>query len=191
MRRSDLLRVRDQSSIDAVNRFWFEELKPEDWFKKSDQRDAAIKRRFATTYDKLRENLPPSWLETPDGYVAAIIVLDQFPRNLFRGSARSFESDRRALELAKEAIARGFDAQLSPMKRWALYLPFEHSEDAADQVRCIELMTALQNPVALDWALRHKAVVDRFGRFPHRNAILGRITTEKEAEFLKEPGSSF
>jgi uncharacterized protein (DUF924 family) len=191
MRRSDLLRVTDQSSIDAVNRFWFEELKPEDWFKKSDQRDAAIKRRFATIYEKLREGLPPSWLETPDGYAAAIIVLDQFPRNLFRGSARSFESDRLALELAKEAIASGFDAQLSPVKRWALYLPFEHSEDAADQVRCIELMTTLKNPVALDWALRHKAVVDRFGRFPHRNAVLGRTTTEEEAKFLKEPGSTF
>jgi len=183
--------VTDQSSIDAVNRFWFEELKPEDWFKKSEQRDETIKQRFAALYDRLREGVPVSWLETPDGYVAAIVVLDQFPRNIFRGEKRSFATDPLALSLAKDAIARGFDAELPPIKRWALYLPFEHSEDAADQVRCIELMTALGNPVALDWALRHKAVIDRFGRFPHRNAILGRGTSEEEAEFLKEPGSKF
>jgi uncharacterized protein (DUF924 family) len=182
---------RDQSSIDAVNRYWFEELTSEDWFKKSDQRDATIKRRFATLYARLWEKVPASWLKSPDGYVAAIVVLDQFPRNLFRGSPRSFATDSIALSLAKDAIERGFDVQLSPIKRWALYLPFEHSEDAADQARCIELMTTLKKPVALDWALRHKAVVDRFGRFPHRNAILGRATTDEEAEFLKQPGSLF
>ena len=181
----------DRAMIDAVNRFWFEELKPGDWFKKSEERDATIKQRFAAIYDRLREGAPASWLETPDGYVAAIIVLDQFPRNMFRGEKQSFATDPLALELAKQAIAGGIDAELPPIKRWALYLPFEHSEAAADQARCIELMTALRNPVALDWALRHKAVVDRFGRFPHRNAILGRATTEEEAEFLREPGSTF
>jgi uncharacterized protein (DUF924 family) len=181
----------DASMIDEVSRFWIEELTPEGWFKKSDQSDQTIKQRFAAIYVRLREGVPASWLETPDGYVAAIIVLDQFPRNMFRGEKRSFATDPLALELAKQAIANGIDAQLPPIKRWVLYLPFEHSEDAADQVRCIELMTALANPVALDWALRHKAVIDRFGRFPHRNAILGRDTTEEEAEFLKQPGSSF
>jgi uncharacterized protein (DUF924 family) len=183
--------VTDRAMIDAVNRFWFEALKPEDWFKKSEERDVTIKQRFAAIYDRLREGVPASWLERPDGYVAAIIVLDHFPRNMFRGEKRSFATDPLALELAKQAIANGIDAQLPPIKRWALYLPFEHSEAAADQVRCIELMTALQNPVALDWALRHKAVIDRFGRFPHRNAILGRATTDEEAKFLREPGSSF
>jgi len=177
--------------IDAVNRFWFEELTPEDWFKKSEERDEAIKQLFAATYDELCAAVPASWLEMPDGYVAAIIVLDQFPRNMFRGEKRSFATDSLALSLAKQAITKGIDAQLPPIKRWALYLPFEHSEDAADQVRCIELMTALQNPVALDWALRHKAVLDRFGRFPHRNAILGRVSTDEEADFLKQPCSSF
>ena len=181
----------DHSTIDEVNRFWFEELRPEDWFKKSEERDETIKQRFAAIYDRLREGVPASWLETPDGYVAAIVVLDQFPRNLFRGEKRSFATDPLALELAKQAIANGIDAELPPIKRWALYLPFEHSEDAADQVRCIELMRALENPVALDWALRHKAVVDRFGRFPHRNAVLGRATTDEEGDFLKQPGSSF
>jgi uncharacterized protein (DUF924 family) len=177
--------------IDAVNRFWFEELKPEDWFKKSEERDETIQQRFAAVYDRLRDGVPTSWLEMTDGYVAAIIVLDQFPRNMFRGKKQSFATDPLALELAKQAIANGIDAQLPPIKRWALYLPFEHSEDAADQTRCIELMTALQNPVALDWALRHKAVIDRFGRFPHRNAIFSRVSTDEEADFLKQPGSSF
>jgi uncharacterized protein (DUF924 family) len=177
--------------IDAVNRFWFEELTPEDWFKKSEARDETIKQHFAAIYDRLREGVPASWLETPDGYVAAIIVLDQFPRNIFRGEKRSFATGPLALELAKQAIATGIDTQLPPIKRWALYLPFEHSEDAADQVRCIELMTSLKNPVALGWALRHKAVIDRFGRFPHRNAILDRATTDEETEFLKQPCSSF
>jgi uncharacterized protein (DUF924 family) len=181
----------DQAIIDAVNGFWFEELTPEDWFKKSEARDETIKQRFAAIYDRLREGVPASWLETPDGYVAAIIVLDQFPRNMFRGEKRSFATDALALELAKQAIANGIDAQLAPIKRWALYLPFEHSENTADQVRCIELMTALKNPVALDWALRHKAAIDRFGRFPHRNAILGRDSNQEEIEFLREPASSF
>jgi uncharacterized protein (DUF924 family) len=179
------------SAKDSVNRFWFEELKPEDWFKKSEKRDETIKERFAAIYDRLREGVPASWLETPDGYVAAIIVLDQFPRNMFRGEKRSFATDPLALDLAKQAVASGIDTQLPVFKRWALYLPFEHSEDAADQVRCIQLMTALANPVALDWALRHKAVIDRFGRFPHRNTILNRATTNEEAEFLRQPGSSF
>jgi len=183
--------VTDRAMIEAVNRFWFEELAPEDWFKKSEERDGTIKQRFAAIYDRLREGVPAAWLATPEGYVAAIIVLDQFPRNMFRGEKRSFATDPLALELAKQAIANGIDPRLPSIKRWALYLPFEHSEDAADQVRCIELMTALENPIALDWALRHKAVFDRFGRFPHRNAILNRTTTEEEAEFLKEPGASF
>jgi uncharacterized protein (DUF924 family) len=177
--------------IDAVNRFWFEELKPEDWFKKSEDRDETIKQRFAAIYDRLEEGVPASWLETPDGYLAAIIVLDQFPRNMFRDDKRSFATDPLALELAKQAIANGIDTQLPPTKRWFVYMPFEHSEAAADQARCVELMATLENPLALDYALQHKAVIDRFGRFPHRNAILGRNATDDEADFLKQPGSSF
>ena len=99
----------DHSTIDEVNRFWFEELRPEDWFKKSEERDETIKQRFAAIYDRLREGVPASWLETLDGHVAAIVVLDQFPRNLFRGEKRSFATDPLALELAKQAIANGID----------------------------------------------------------------------------------
>ena len=178
-------------SVDAVNRFWFEEIDSEQWFKKADALDQTITRRFTAVYNELRDGVPASWLETPEGYLAAIIVLDQFPRNMFRGEARSFATDPLALSLAKQAIACGFDAKLPPIKRWFVYMPFEHSEQAEDQARCVELMAILGNDVALDYALRHKAVVDRFGRFPHRNAILGRTATEEEADFLKEPDSSF
>ncbi len=120
----------DHSAIESVNRFWFEEIDPEGWFKKSEALDRIITQRFAATYEELRAGVPESWLETPDGYLAAIIVLDQFPRNMFRGEARSFETDPLALSLAKEAIARGFDTELPPIKRWFVYMPFEHSEEA-------------------------------------------------------------
>lgn len=181
----------DQSVIESVNRFWFEEIDPEGWFKKSEALDRIITQRFAATYEELRAGVPESRLETPDGYLAAIVVLDQFPRNMFRDEARSFETDPLALSLAKEAIARGFDAELPPTKRWFVYMPFEHSEEAPDQARCVALMTTLGNEIALDYALRHKAVIDRFGRYPHRNAILGRSNTSEEVEFLRQPGSSF
>ncbi len=135
--------------------------------------------------------MPQAWLVEPDGYLAAILVLDQFPRNMFRGDSRAFAADAAALALAKRAIAEGIDARLSPEQRAFLYMPFQHSEDAADQERSVQLFTALGNLLNLDFALRHKAIIDRFGRFPHRNAILGRATTQDEAAFLKEPGSSF
>jgi uncharacterized protein (DUF924 family) len=179
------------SAIDSVNRLWFEEIDPEGWFKKSEALDQIITQRFAATYNELRAGVPASWLDKPDGYLAAIIVLDQFPRNMFRGEARSFATDPLALSLAKQAIAKGIDTQLPPTQRWFLYMPFEHSEAEADQARCVDLMATLGNDVALDYALRHKAVIDRFGRFPHRNAILDRATTDEEVEFLKQPGSSF
>ena len=181
----------DRAMIDAVNRFWFEELKPEDWFKKSEERDETIKQRFAAIYDRLREGVPASWLETPDGYVAAIVVLDQFPRNMFRGEKRSFATDPLALELAKQAIANGIDAQAATdqaMGSLSAVRAFRRCSRPSAMHRADD---GSGNPVALDWALRHKAVFDRFGRFPHRNAILGRTSTDDEAEFLKQPGSSF
>ena len=135
--------------------------------------------------------MPDSWLSAPRGWLAAILVLDQFPRNLFRGDARAFATDEAALGLAKRAIAEGIDLKLTPAQRSFVYMPFQHSEEKADQARSIELFTALGNPLNLDFAIRHKDIIDRFGRFPHRNAILGRTTTDEEATFLKQPGSSF
>jgi uncharacterized protein (DUF924 family) len=110
---------------------------------------------------------------------------------MFRGDPRAFATDAEALALSKRAIAEGVDMQLVPEQRAFLYLPFQHTEDAADQARSVELFTALGIPSNLDFALRHKAIIDRFGRFPHRNAVLGRASTEQEAAFLTQPGSSF
>jgi uncharacterized protein (DUF924 family) len=178
-------------SIDEVIAFWFDELGPKAWFGKDAKLDATIKERFGAIYDELKSGVPAAWLDTPQGVLAAILVLDQFPRNMFRGEKASFATDAVALALAKRAIAAGLDAKLPPNQRWFIYLPFQHAEDRADQGRSVELFTALGNPSGLDFALRHQAVIDRFDRFPHRNAILGRQSTEEETAFLEEPGSSF
>jgi uncharacterized protein (DUF924 family) len=178
-------------AVDDIVKFWFEELTPDDWYKADARRDAEIRRRFGPLYEKLKVAVTQDWLELPKGWLAAILVLDQFPRNMFRGDPRAFATDAEALALAKRAIAKGVDMRLQPDQRAFIYLPFQHSEDGADQARSLELFTALGNPNNLDFALRHKAIIDRFGRFPHRNAVLGRASTEQESAFLKEPGSSF
>jgi uncharacterized protein (DUF924 family) len=179
-------------SVEDILRFWFEELDPKDWWRKDDAIDEAIVTHFGGVYEQLRKDgVPASWLESPEGTLAAILVLDQFPRNMFRDNAQAFATDAVALALAKRAIAKGIDMKLEPSRRAFIYLPFQHSEDAQDQARSIELFTALGQPLNLDFALRHKAIIDRFGRYPHRNAVLGRASTGEELAFLKEPGSSF
>jgi uncharacterized protein (DUF924 family) len=176
---------------DEVLRFWFEELSPKDWFRKDSELDRRINDRFRETYEALRQGLPEPWLSRAEGYLAAILVLDQFPRNMFRGDSRAFATDAAALSLSKRAIAEGLDAEMGPDHRAFLYMPFQHAETKADQARSVELFAALGKPVELDFAKRHKAIVDRFGRFPHRNAVLGRLSTAEEIAFLAEPGSSF
>jgi uncharacterized protein (DUF924 family) len=176
---------------DEILRFWFEELSPKDWFRKDPELDARIAARFGSTHEALSRKIPEDWLGRPEGCLAAIIVLDQFCRNMFRETPRAFATDAAALALSKRAIAKGFDMTLDPDRRAFLYMPFQHSENPADQARSVELFTALDKPVELDFARRHKAIIDRFGRFPHRNAILGRASTEEESAFLLEPGSSF
>ena len=173
--------------IDEIIRFWFQELIPKDWFRKGEAVDATIASRFGATYRELRSGVPAFWLDTPKGFLAAILMLDQFPRNMFRGETRAFATDQAALALAKRAIAEGVDAKLSPEQRSFIYVPFQHSKDKLDQARSVALFTAL----GLDFALRHQAIVDRFGRFPHRNAVLGRASTEEEQKFLAELRSSF
>jgi uncharacterized protein (DUF924 family) len=177
--------------IDEIIRFWFEELQPKDWFRTDESVDGTIASRFGATYQDLRLGVPAFWLDTPEGFLAATLLLDQFPRNMFRGEARAFATDELALALAKRAIAEGIDIKLSPEQRSFIYLPFQHSEDKADQARSVALFTALGQPLGHDFALRHQAIIDRFGRFPHRNAILGRKSTQEELMFLAEPGSSF
>jgi uncharacterized protein (DUF924 family) len=177
--------------IDDILRFWFEDLGPKDWYRKDETLDAFIGARFGAVYARLKEGVPDDWLATPQGYLAAILVLDQFPRNMFRDQPRAFATDAQALALAKRAVAEGIDLKLKPEQRAFLYMPLQHAENAADQARSIELYTALGIPSNLDFARRHKAIIDRFGRFPHRNAVLGRASTAEEAAFLTEPGSSF
>lgn len=176
--------------IDKIIHFWFG-LDPKQWYRRDEKLDAEIAARFGETYRALETGGAESWLATPQGWLAAIIVLDQFPRNMFRGSARAFATDEAALALAERAIAKGVDMKLPPEQRAFLYMPFQHTEDRDGQARSVALFTALGNPVNLDFAQRHKAVIDRFGRFPHRNEALGRKSTDAEIAFLKQPGSSF
>jgi len=160
---------------------------PDKWFTKDDGFDAEIRGRFLATYEAAAaETL--GWDDTPEGTLALLIVLDQFPRNMFRGSARAFAADPLAREVATRAIARGFDQQVVLAERAFFYLPFEHSEAPADQERCVALNRASGDADALKWAELHADIIRRFGRFPHRNAVLGRATTPEEQAFLDGGG---
>lgn len=182
-----------KSLANEVLRFWFGQggergKAHKRWFEKNAAFDAEVRERFLPLYEALAGN--EEWLAVPEECLARIIVLDQFPRNMFRGSARAFATDAQALAAARHAVAHGFDRDLLPVERQFVYLPFEHSESLADQERACELMRPLGEEL-YDWALRHKQIIERFGRFPHRNAILGRQSTPEEIEFLKQPGSGF
>jgi uncharacterized protein (DUF924 family) len=177
--------------VSDVLHFWFEELAPAQWFKQDAAVDRMIAQRFCLLYEHLTASVPAQWRDRAEAILAAVIVLDQFPRNMFRGYARAFATDTKALALAEEGIARAFDRQLTRRQRNVLYLPFMHSEDPAHQARSVALFADLDDPLALDFARRHQAIIERFGRFPHRNAALGRISTPEELAFLAEPGSSF
>ncbi|MEL6139500.1 MAG: DUF924 family protein [Cyanobacteria bacterium J06628_6] len=166
------------------------------WFKKDETFDQQIRHRFLTDYERAVAGDYADWLNMPRTCLALIIVLDQFARNLFRGSPQSFAADPQALATAKVAIASGYEAELLPVERFFLYLPFEHSENLADQNRCVQLFEALVEAApflqhGLDYAYRHREVIEKFGRFPHRNDVLGRPSTPAEAVFLQQPGSRF
>ena len=167
------------------------------WFRKDDAFDAEISARFAPLAERAIAGSLRDWDALgPKGVLARILVLDQFTRNAWRGQPESFAGDTLALAAARELVASGGDRQLPPLMRWFAYMPFEHAEDAAMQAQSVELFTRLaeEHPGfdgALDYAHRHRGVIARFGRFPHRNAILGRASTELETAFLQQPGSSF
>ena len=178
----------------AVLRFWFEESVPEDWFKKSDEFDARIRDRFLQVYEDAAAGRLDGWRESAAGCLALILVLDQFPRNLFRDSARAFATDPAARAATRHALERGFDtaAEIAAERRIFFYMPLEHSEDIEDQRRCVELVgERLDSANYLDYAEKHLRVIERFGRFPHRNAVLGRENTAAEAAYLAEPGAGF
>ncbi len=168
--------------MNDVLEFWFETLEPAQWYRKSDELDARIKERFESTWHAIVAGEKASWRDVPDGRLAEVIVLDQFSRNMFRGSPLAFAADPLALALAQEAIRGGHDAALDDVRRAFLYMPFMHSESALIHEQAMELFADLPN---LDFEIRHKAQIDRFGRYPHRNAVLGRTSTPEELEWLE------
>jgi len=158
------------------------------WFEKDPAFDAEIRARFMPLYEA--QLAGRQWLGEARACLARIIVLDQFPRNMFRGAPRAFASDALALEAARHAVAQGYDRGMLAVERMFVYLPFEHSEALADQERACELMRPLGEEQCR-YAARHHEIIRRFGRFPHRNSILGRESTPEEIEFLEQPGSGF
>ncbi|CAA9459794.1 MAG: hypothetical protein AVDCRST_MAG02-2073 [uncultured Rubrobacteraceae bacterium] len=190
------------SSPSEVLDFWFgSEGEPgygefrSQWFQKDEAFDREVTDRFGGLYEEAAEGRLDAWREEPEGCLALVICLDQFPRNMFRGDARTHATDGKALDAAKYAIERALDRELPAFQRMFLYMPFMHAEGVEDQRRSVELFEGLAaepgGPDVVEYAAGHREIVERFGRFPHRNAILGRETTPEEAEFLTRPGSSF
>ena len=165
------------------------------WFRKDDAFDATIRERFDVALAAGIAGAFGHWCGDPLGCLARVVLLDQFTRNAFRGTPRAFAGDPGAIATAERALERGFDRALAPQERWFLYMPFDHSESLAMQDRAVALFEALADATGLDeplpWVIRHRDVILRFGRFPHRNEILGRASTSDEIAFLKEPGSRF
>jgi uncharacterized protein (DUF924 family) len=174
-------------SAQDVVRFW-REAGPERWFKKDSAFDAEIRRRFLEAHEAAAAGKLKSWEEAPEGCLGLLILLDQFPRNLFRNDPRAFATDDIALAVTAGALIKGFDGQVSPDMRGFFYLPFQHSENLADQERGEALYRAAGDADGLKWATIHADIIRKFGRFPHRNAVLGRKTTPDEQKFLDEGG---
>jgi uncharacterized protein (DUF924 family) len=190
------------SRAQEVLEFWFgREGEPgygefrEEWFRKDPEFDARVTQRFLDLYEQAAEGGLDGWREDAKSCLALVIVLDQFPRNMFRGDGRTHAADGAALEASRHAVEHALDRELPAFQRMFLYMPFMHSEEQEDQSRSVELFGLLADepggPDVTSYARGHREIVERFGRFPHRNGILGRETTSEEAEFLKTEGSSF
>ncbi len=166
-----------------------------EWFRKNAEFDAGIRQRFLGEHEEALAGRRSAWEATPHAALALVVVLDQFSRNMFRGDPGAFASDGTALGVARRMVEKGFDRHLSPIERCFVYLPFEHSEDLAVQRRSLALFEGLRFSSDctgnIDYAYRHYEIILRFGRFPHRNNILGRVSTAEESEFLSRPGSGF
>lgn len=190
----------DQPQAQEVLLFWFggpqeRGKRHKRWFEKDAALDRQIRERFLGVYEEAAAGRLARWKDRAPDCLALILVLDQFPRNMFRGSARAFAADPLALEAARHALGQGFDRAMLPVERLFVYLPFEHSERLEDQLTACELLQPLtafeETGDAYRYAVAHRDIVQRFGRFPHRNAALGRASTAEEIEFLKQPGSGF
>ncbi len=191
------------ADIEEILTFWFGEVRDEPsyfeeyaprWFVQNADFDRQIVQRFQADYELAAQGQLTHWTETARGGVALILVLDQFPRNMFRNNPRAFATDPLAQQIAEQMIDAGLDRQLRLVERYFVYVPFMHSEDRAHQQRSVMLFQQLAEARAYfdtSYAVRHQEVIDRFGRFPHRNTVLGRASTPAELEFLKQFGSSF
>lgn len=171
--------------------FWFEEIDPSFWFMKDDLFDQQLRDRFLETHQDVVDGKTSSWRSTAEGRLAEIIVLDQFSRNMFRETPQAFSSDELALHLAQEAVRLGEDKKLPIVQRNFIYMPYMHSESATVHKEAVKLFSQPGLENNLKYEIAHKNIIDRFGRYPHRNKILGRISTAEELEFLRQPGSSF
>ncbi len=171
--------------------FWFKEVKQSQWWKKDDQFDQLIVSRFSDIHSRAVRCELFEWRDNAQGRLAEIIILDQFSRNMFRGSPLAFANDQMALVLAQEAVSLGVDKKLEPIERGFIFLPFMHSESVKIHEFAEKLYRQDGGHSGLEWELKHKSIIDKFGRYPHRNEILGRKSTKEELEFLKQPNSSF
>jgi uncharacterized protein (DUF924 family) len=175
----------------SVLQFWFQEISPAKWWKVDAEFDLLIAQRFSEVHRRATRSELFEWRAEPRGRLAEVIVLDQFSRNMYRGDRLAFATDTMALALAQEAVTAKADLTLSPEERVFLYMPYMHSESRVIHAVAQRLFKENAPKSNYDFELRHKAIIDRFGRYPHRNAALGRESTEEELEFLAQPGSSF
>jgi uncharacterized protein (DUF924 family) len=180
-------------TADDVLRFWFGDGAQARavWFRKDPAFDADIRQRFGALIDAAIEDRLAGWSDDAPGALARIVLLDQFTRNAFRDTPRAFAGDAFALAAARAMVASGQDLALPPLQRMFVYLPFEHAEDLVAQREAVHLFERLGDEGSTEWARKHLAVIERFGRFPHRNAVLGRMSTPEEEAFLAQPGSRF
>jgi uncharacterized protein (DUF924 family) len=174
----------------VVLHFWFDEISPQQWWRRDPDFDQTVRSRFGELHEPASRVELWAWRATAAGRFAEIIVLDQFSRNIYRDDARAFACDALALALAQEAVRVGADLEIAPERRAFIYMPYMHSESRLIHATAVELFRE-RAPANLDYELRHKAIIDRFGRFPHRNGVLGRASAPEEIAFLAEPGSSF
>ena len=181
------------NSVGAMDvlEFWFSELEPRQWWVKDESLDREIEERFGALHADAAAAKLYAWRETAAGRLAEIIVLDQFSRNIFRDTPKAFAYDGMALVLAQEAVRIGADQEFDVPEKAFFYMPYMHSESMAIHMQALKLFDQPGSEFNLEFEIKHKAIIDRFGRYPHRNAILGRESTPEELEFLTQPGSSF
>lgn len=179
-----------KNSLEDVLSFWFVETTPKQWFQISPLFDEQVRERFLDLFRFAKQGFCDDWIKSADGAMALTLVFDQFPRNMFRDTIEAYQTDDKALFIAEQSIEKGFDQLFVPLKRRFFYLPFEHSEIIEHQRRSVALFDAMkeEEPLAYGYAVRHLQVIEQFGRFPHRNKILGRVSTPEEIDYLEKFG---